>query len=208
MFNKLIPSNTKFFTMLEKSAELLEESGKALVEFIENPGKAAESAARLEQLEHDGDSVTHALLVMLDKSFITPIDREDIHELAQALDDCLDKVESVTERMQLYALDARPDATRHLAGLIREQTAQVHEALRLMPTFKYEKIIPCCKKISELESQADKAGRRALVDLFSTAAGDTLQVMKWKDIYDYLEDVADQCKHVANIVERIVLKHG
>ncbi|HEX2612750.1 MAG TPA: DUF47 family protein [Fibrobacteria bacterium] len=207
MFNKLIPTNTKFFDMLRKSAGVLEQGGEAFVEFIEHPERAAECAAKLERLEHDGDSLTHDLFVMLDKSFITPIDREDIHELAQALDDGLDKLESVAERMQLYALTTRTDSTRQLASLIRQQTIQVHAALSLMPSFKYEKIIPHCKDISRLESQADKAGREALVELFRSA-GDPLQVMKWKDIYDYLEEVSDQCKHIAGIVERIVLKHG
>src|SRR5690606_20979845 len=181
--------------------------GETLVEFIDYPERAAEAAARLVKLEHDGDELTYELFVLLDKSFITPIDREDIHELAQALDDCLDKIESVTERMQLYALTTRTEHTRNLASIIRQQTMQVHAALSIMKGFKYEKIIPHCKEINQLESQADKAGREALVSLFRLTT-DPLQVMKWKDIYDYLESVSDKCKDVAGIVERIVLKHG
>jgi uncharacterized protein Yka (UPF0111/DUF47 family) len=207
MFNKLIPTNTKFFDLLEQSAAVLEKGGETFVEFVEHPERAADCAAKLERLEHDGDTLTHDLFVMLDKSFITPIDREDIHELAQALDDGLDKLESVAERMQLYTLTTRTDSTRQLASLIRQQTIQVHAALSLMPGFKYEKIIPHCKEISKLENQADRVGREAIVELFR-GVSDPLMVMKWKDIYDYLEDVSDQCKHVAGIVERIVLKHG
>jgi predicted phosphate transport protein (TIGR00153 family) len=207
MFNKLIPTNTKFFTMLEASAAVLEKGGEALVDFIDHPEHAQEAAARLVVLEHEGDTLTHDLFVMLDKSFITPIDREDIHELAQGLDDCLDKIESVTERMQLYTLTTRTEYTRQLAAIIHQQTMQVHAALAIMRGFKYDKIIPHCKEISRLEGQADKAGREALVSLF-TVNSDPLQVMKWKDIYDYLEGVSDKCKDVAGIVERIVLKHG
>lgn len=207
MFNKLIPTNTRFYTLLEQSAAILEKGGETLVEFIDHPERAAEAAARLVKLEHDGDELTYELFVLLDKSFITPIDREDIHELAQALDDCLDKIESVTERMQLYALTTRTEHTRNLASIIRQQTMQVHAALSIMKGFKYEKIIPHCKEINQLESQADKAGREALVSLFRLTT-DPLQVMKWKDIYDYLESVSDKCKDVAGIVERIVLKHG
>ncbi len=207
MFNKLIPTNTRFYTLLEKSASILEQGGETLVEFIDHPERAAEAAARLVKLEHDGDELTYELFVLLDKSFITPIDREDIHELAQALDDCLDKIESVTERMQLYTLTTRTEHTRHLASIIHRQTMQVHAALAIMKGFKYEKIIPHCKEINQLESQADKAGRDALVSLFRMTT-DPLQVMKWKDIYDYLESVSDKCKDVAGIVERIVLKHG
>jgi predicted phosphate transport protein (TIGR00153 family) len=193
--------------MLEASAAVLEKGGAALVDFIDHPEQAQEAAARLVVLEHEGDTLTHDLFVMLDKSFITPIDREDIHELAQSLDDCLDKIESVTERMQLYTLTTRTEYTRQLATIIHQQTMQVHAALAIMRGFKYEKIIPHCKEISRLEGQADKAGREALVSLFS-ANSDPLQVMKWKDIYDYLEGVSDKCKDVAGIVERIVLKHG
>lgn len=207
MFNKLIPTNTRFYTLLEKSASILMQGGETLVEFIDHPERAADAAARLVKLEHDGDELTYELFVLLDKSFITPIDREDIHELAQALDDCLDKIESVTERMQLYSLTTRTEHTRNLASIIHQQTMQVHAALAILKGFKYDKIIPHCKEINLLESQADKAGREALVSLFRLTS-DPLQVMKWKDIYDYLEAVSDKCKDVAGIVERIVLKHG
>jgi uncharacterized protein len=207
MFNKLIPTNTKFYELLTQSASLLVKGGETLVDFIDHPENAADAAGRLVKLEHDGDAVTHDLFVLLDKSFITPIDREDIHELAQALDDCLDRIESVTERMQLYALTTRTEHTRQLASIIRQQAMQVHAAVSIMQGFKYDKIIPHCKEISSLESQADKAGREALVSLFISNQ-DPLYVIKWKDIYDYLEGVADKCKDVAGIVERIVLKHG
>jgi predicted phosphate transport protein (TIGR00153 family) len=207
MFNKLIPTNTRFFTLLQESAAVLVQGGEALVEFIDHPERADVAAARLVKLEHDGDTLTHDLFVMLDKSFITPIDREDIHELAQGLDDCLDMIESVTERMQLYTLTTRTEHTRQLAAIIHQQTMQVHAAIAILPGFKYDKVIPHCKEISKLESQADKAGREALVSLFRVNS-DPLQVMKWKDIYDYLEGVSDKCKDVAGIVERIVLKHG
>jgi predicted phosphate transport protein (TIGR00153 family) len=207
MFNKLIPTNTRFFTLLEQSAAVLVKGGETLVDFIDHPEHAEAAAARLVVLEHEGDTLTHDLFVMLDKSFITPIDREDIHELAQALDDCLDMIESVAERMQLYSLTTRTEYTRQLATIIRQQTMQVHAAIAIMKGFKYDKIIPHCKEISKLEGQADKAGREALVSLFRVNS-DPLQVMKWKDIYDYLEGVSDKCKDVAGIVERIVLKHG
>lgn len=208
MFNKLIPTNTRFYVLLEQSAALLVQAGEALVDYADNPERRNDAAARLVTLEHDGDAVTHELFVLLDKSFITPIDREDIHELAQALDDCLDRIESVTERMQLYTLTTRTDHLRQLAAIIRQQTVQVHAAVAIMQGFKYDKIIPHCKQISDLESQADKAGRDALVHLFTSGNSDPLQVIKWKDVYDYLEGVADKCKDVAGIVERIVLKHG
>jgi uncharacterized protein len=207
MFNKLIPANKKFFELLEKSASYLEQGAGVLVEAVENPARFRECAARLERLESEEDSVTHELLVLLDKSFITPIDREDIHELAQALDNCMDGMEAVTERMQLYGITEQTEPSRQLASLIRQQAMQVHAAVTIMPGFKYDKVIPHCKEIGKLENQADRVAREALVALFQRA-GDPLQIMKWKDIYDYMETVTDKCEDVAGIVERIVLKHG
>ncbi len=207
MFNKLIPTNKKFFELLEKSSALLEQGAGVLVEAVEHPDRFRECASRLERLEHDEDSVTHEILVLLDKSFITPIDREDIHELAQALDSCMDTMEAVTERMQLYGITEQTEPSRQLAGLVRQQAEQIHAAVTIMPGFKYEKVIPYCKEIGRLENQADKVAREALVDLFQRA-GDPLQIIKWKDIYDYLETVTDKFEDVAGIVERIVLKHG
>jgi predicted phosphate transport protein (TIGR00153 family) len=207
MFNKLIPNNNQFYKLFEKSAAFLEQGAATLTEAVAHPEKAPECAARLERIEHDADELTHDILVALDKSFITPIDREDIHELVQALDDCLDTIESVTERMQLYRLSEPTDAVKQLASVIRQQAIQIQAMMPLIPGFKYEKVIPYCKEISRLESVADEVARDALGALFSGSI-DPLTVMKWKDIYDYLETATDKCKTVAGIVERIVLKHG
>jgi len=208
MFNKLIPSNNQFFELFQKSAALLEQGAATLVEAVGSSGRFHECALKLERLEHDGDTLTHEILILLDKSFITPIDREDIHELAQALDDCIDCIESVTERMQLYGLSTPTEPVRVLASIIRQQAIQIHVMLPQIRGFKYENVIPYCKEINRLENVADKVARDALGELFRTNASDPLQVMKWKDIYDYLETATDKCEDVAGIVERIVLKHG
>lgn len=207
MFNKLIPNNNQFYKLFEKSAAFLEQGAATLTEAVANPDKAREYAAKLERIEHDADELTHDILVALDKSFITPIDREDIHELVQALDDCLDTIESVTERMQMYQISTPTDPVKQLAGIIHQQAIQIQAMMPLIPGFKYEKVIPYCKEISRLESVADKVTRDALGALFSGST-DPLTVMKWKDIYDDLETATDMCKDVAGIVERIVLKHG
>ena len=207
MFNKLIPTNKRFFELFEKSAALFQQGAETLAEGVENPERAHECALTLERLEHDGDTLTHDILILLDKSFITPIDREDIHELTQALDDCLDTIEAVTERMQLYGLSTPTEPMKKLVNIIRQQATEIHAMLPHIPGFKYEKVIPHCKEINRLENVADKVLRDALGELFR-GHGDPLEVMKWKDIYDYLETATDKCEDVAGIVERIVLKHG
>ncbi len=207
MFSKLIPTDKRFFELFAKSAGLFQQGAETLAEGVENPERAHECALKLERLEHDGDTLTHDILILLDKSFITPIDREDIYELAQALDDCLDYIESVTERMQLYGLTKPTEPMKQLVQVIRLQAAEIHTVLPLIPGFKYEKIIPHCKEINRLENIGDKVLRDALGELFQ-GQGDPLLVMKWKDIYEYLETATDKCEDVAGIVERIVLKHG
>ncbi len=207
MLSKLIPTDKRFFELFLKVSEILKKAGECLVFGVEHPEQLVECANKLERLEHDGDTLTHEILVLLDKSFITPIDREDIHELAQALDDCLDNIEAVTERMQLYGLTQPTESMRQLAEIIQKQANEIHVLLPQIQGFKYEKIIAHCQEINRLENLADKVLRSALAELFK---GDTdpLTVMKWKDIYDFLETTTDKCEDVAGIVERIVLKHG
>lgn len=207
MFGKLIPTDKRFFELFNRMGGSLEEAAGLLAEVVEKPQQGKEIAARLERVESQADEITHELLVLLDKSFVTPIDREDIHELAQALDDILDQMESVTERMQLYGLTEPTEAMRTLVEVIGKQIVEVNALLPQIPGFRYEKIIPHCKEINRLENQGDKALRGALAELFSGALP-PLEVMKWKDIYDFLEAATDKCEDVSGIVERIVLKHG
>ena len=207
MFSKLIPTDKRFFELFSQSAVLLQQGAEILAQAVAEPSRAGEFALKLERLEHDGDTLTHQILILLDKSFITPIDREDIHALAQALDDCMDNMELVTERMQLYGLTQPTEPMKQMVDVIRQQAAAIHTVLPLISGFKYEKIIPHCKEINRLENLADKLLRDALADLFQKTA-DPLLVIKWKDIYDYLETATDTFEDVAGIVERIVLKHG
>lgn len=207
MLSKLMPTDKRFFTLFEKSAALIQLGAEALSQAVANPDRMAEFAQKLERIEHDGDTLTHEILSLLDKSFITPIDREDIHALTQALDDCLDFMESVTERMQLYGLTQPTEPMKQLVEIIRLQSIEIGVMLPQIPGFKYEKIIPHCKEINRLENLGDKALRSAIAELFQGAT-EPLTVMKWKDIYDFLETATDKCEDVAGIVERIVLKHG
>jgi predicted phosphate transport protein (TIGR00153 family) len=207
MLSKLIPTDKRFFVLFNLMGETLKKGADLLAELVAHPERGTDVAVRLERLESEADELTHELLVLLDKSFVTPIDREDIHELAQALDDILDQMESVTERMQLYRLSEPTQAMRTLVEIIGLQIIEVNALLPQIPGFRYEKVIPHCKEINRLENQGDKALRGALAELFSGEMA-PLEVMKWKDIYDFLEAATDKCEDVSGIVERIVLKHG
>jgi predicted phosphate transport protein (TIGR00153 family) len=208
MFKNLIPKNVKFFEMFSQSAKILEAAAKVLSEMMAGgPAGITSGAARLERLEHDADVLTHEILIALDKSFITPIDREDIHQLTVALDDCMDYMEAVTERMILYGLTEITPPMKGLVDVLVKQVDELNKVIPVISHLKYEKIIPHCIEINRLENLGDRIAREAVAELFK---GDRnpLDVMKWRDIYDNLETATDMCEHVAGIIEGIVLKHG
>ena len=194
--------------MFSHSAKILQEATKVLTEMMDGGAEGIKiGAARLERLEHDADVLTHDILIALDKSFITPIDREDIHQLTVALDDCMDYMEAVTERMILYGLTEITPPMRGLVDVLVKQVGELNKVIPVIEALKYEKIIPHCLEINRLENIGDRIAREAVAELFK---GDRnpLEVMKWRDIYENLETATDMCEHVAGIIEGIVLKHG
>jgi uncharacterized protein len=207
MFDKLIPKDKRFFELFQKQAELLHQGADVLLAFAKDPSTLKDSAHRLERLEHEADNLTHEILILLDKSFITPIDREDIHALALAMDDCMDYMEAVTERLVLYNLPLAPEPVKQLIATIADQCLELDKVIPVIKDFKYESIIPHCRELNRLENQGDKIARGALAELFNGATP-PLDVMKWKDIYDFLENATDSFEDVAGLIEGIVLKHG
>ncbi|MBN8216530.1 MAG: DUF47 domain-containing protein [Spirochaetes bacterium] len=204
---KLIPTDDSFFDRFQEAAAILLEGSKVLLDLVGHPERIAEDAAKLERLEHDADLKTHEILVKLDKSFITPIDREDIHALALALDDCMDYIEAVSERMMLYDLKAATPPMQEMAVVLGQQAVQIHAAMPLMKTLNYEKIKPYLIETNRQENLGDKIARQAVAELFR-GEKNPLEVMKWRDVYDFLEIATDKCEHVAGILEGILLKHG
>jgi predicted phosphate transport protein (TIGR00153 family) len=207
MFKKLIPTDEKFFEMWGQGAKIFLEGTRVLAEIASGAETIKNGASRLERLEHDADVLTHEILIKLDKSFITPIDREDIHQLTVALDDCMDFVEAATERMVLYGITELTPAWKALVEVLVKQAEELGKVIPIIPEFKYEKVIPHLAEINRLENAGDKILRGAYAELFK---GDMnpLDVMKWRDVYDNLETATDNCENVAGIIEGIVLKHG
>ena len=207
MFKKLIPTDAKFFEMWGKGAKILLEGTKVLAAMESSAESIKEGASRLERLEHDADVLTHEILIKLDKSFITPIDREDIHQLTLALDDCMDFIEAATERMVLYNLAEITPAWKSLVEVLVKQAQEIDKVIPIIAEFKYDKVIPHLAEINRLENSADKVLRGVYAELFNGKMA-PLDVMKWRDIYDNLETATDNCERVAGIIEGIVLKHG
>ncbi len=204
---RLIPKEMSFFDLFEQLADILVRAAGVLVEATEHAETLPESAKRLERLEHDGDQVTHQLMKRLNQTFITPIDREDIHELSTALDDILDLIEATTERFILYKMTSMFNAAPKLAQVIQQQVAEIH---RLMPKLRHlrrEQIMEHCVEINRLENVGDRLLRDAMGALFDGSV-DPLAVLKWRDIYTLLESATDKCEDVANVIEGIILKNA
>lgn len=204
---KLIPQEMKFFDMFVKSAENLLRGAKLLKEISNNFDTLAEDAAKLERLEHDSDQITHEIMEKLNKTFVTPLDREDIHELTVALDDVMDFIEAATERMVLYKLKTPTPEIQEIADVILRQAEEINYVMPKLKELKHAQIMEHCIEINRLENEGDRILREAVAKLFNEKT-DALEVIKWRDIYEYLETATDKCEDIAVIIEGICLKHA
>lgn len=204
---RLIPKEESFFDLFEQLADILRRAAALLVEATERIEQLPENAKRIERLEHDGDQVTHDLMTRLNRTFITPIDREDIHELATALDDVLDLVEAATERFILYKITAMQPAAHQIAVVIHQQIEEIHRMMPKLRHLRREHIMEHCIEINRLENVGDRLLRDAFGALFD-GAPDPIAVIKWRELYELLESATDKCEDVANVVEGVVLKNA
>ena len=203
---RLAPRNTQFFDLLSAAAEHVLEGTRVLVALVEaEPGRRAELVRRLEDLEHTGDSATHAIMSALNKSFITPFDREDIALLAARLDDVLDEIEEAAQLTELYRIATLPDAVRRQAALLERAAVLTQPAMGGLATL--DRLTDFWVGVNEIENEADQVYRAALGELFDTET-DAIRVLKVKEVLDHLEDAADAFEHVANVVQSIAAKES
>ncbi|HVY29476.1 MAG TPA: DUF47 family protein [Polyangiaceae bacterium] len=201
-------SDRSFYEAFERHAARIVEAGKLLSELARHPERAAEIAQAVKEAEDAGDKITHETIARLHKTWITPIDRADIHSLITALDDVLDLVEAVSERVALYEVKESPEFVVKLTDSLELATVAVDKAIKLLPQVKQPKeMLDLCVEINRLENEADNAYRHGLATLFK-GGYDAIEVMKWRDIIDNLESATDRCEDVANILEGIVLEYS
>lgn len=204
---RLIPKEESFFDLFEKASENLLQAGRLLVQTMERFDGVVENARRMERLEHDGDQITHEIVARLNRTFITPLDREDIHRLASAIDDVLDLVEATTERFVLYKVKAVTSFAVELARVIAKQVEEIHQVLPHLRRMRQEDILRHCIEINRLENEGDHFLRAAVVQLFDSQAA-PLDVMKWRELYDLMEAATDKNEDVAVVIEGIALKNA
>jgi uncharacterized protein Yka (UPF0111/DUF47 family) len=202
-----MPREESFFDMLEKASENVNRAGKLLVEILKDPSDLDGSAKRMKSLEEDGDKIVHEVMDKLHRTFITPLDREDIHGLISALDDVLDFIEAAIDRAALYRARSMSSQAVTLAEYVERQTAEIHLIVPLLRRISRDAILPHCVEINRLENAADATLRNALEELFS-APGDVLRIVQWKEIYELLEAATDKAEDVADLVEGIVLQNA
>jgi uncharacterized protein Yka (UPF0111/DUF47 family) len=204
---RLMPREESFFDLLEKASENLNRASTLLTETLQNPADLDLSARQMKAIEDDGDTIVHEVMDKLHRTFITPLDRLDIHNLISALDDVLDYIEAVVDRFALYhALPVSRQAIE-LAGIIRRQTQEIHIVVPLLRRVAHDTIVPHCVEINRLENLADTQLRSGLQELFA-APGDPLRVIQWKELYELLEAATDKAEDVADLIEGIVLQNA
>jgi hypothetical protein len=200
-----VPKDREFFDLFEEAAKNGVRAAELLEEMLRGFPESAHLAREILLCEQEGDRVTHDIFSRLNQTFVTPIDREDIIELAKALDDVTDLTEEVADYLVLYKIEAPMDQAQRLATILRDAARQVAAAMPRMRSF--EDISHYTVEIHRLENDGDRLSREAMASLFDNGI-DPMVVIRWKDIFERLENAIDSTEHVANIIEGIVIKNS
>jgi predicted phosphate transport protein (TIGR00153 family) len=205
---RLLPRDERFFDLFTKVAELNLEAARLLLEILKTDNeRRLPLVEAMKRCEHSADEATHEVVARLDRSFITPLDREDIHMLASRLDDILDIMDGTARRIQIFRPGAAPQGATMIAETIVKSCEQLLTAVRMMEKAKPGEMIPTLVLVKRMEEDGDAIYHEWLGRLFD-GSPDPLMVMKWKEIYDNLEKTLDHCEDVANVLESIAIKHG
>ncbi|MBI4260447.1 MAG: DUF47 domain-containing protein [Actinobacteria bacterium] len=202
---RLIPRDEGFFELFVRQAEHIEQAAQQLFDMISSFEDVQKKATRLHDLEHEGDEITHEIMRRLNTTFVTPIDHEDIHNLASLLDDVLDHIDAAADLFVLHKIESPLPEMKAQADVILRAAKTTREALQMLP--KYDQLRQYWVEINRLENEGDRIYRQAVADLFG---GDykAMDVLKWKGIIDELEAATDQLEDVANALEGLALKQG
>ena len=205
---RLLPHDASFFGFFEQQGKKTVEGCRAFLEMVEEANNLQSHAQRVKQIEHECDEITHAVVEQLHKTFITPIDRNDIYRLITKMDDIMDFVEAAADRLALYEI---PTMTKEVGELARCLVSSAEHVLGAVTSIRDLKrpngILEHCIEINRLENVADQLLRSALARLFREEK-DPIAVIKWKEIYETLETATDRCEDVANIIEGVVLENS
>ncbi|HTM27523.1 MAG TPA: DUF47 family protein [Vicinamibacterales bacterium] len=202
---RLIPKEERFYDDFTAMAEQIRHGAELLDQMLAPDKPIWDKADEIKEVEHKCDFLTHEIIQRLNRTFVTPLDREDIHALARSLDDVMDAIDASAAIVRLYHIDSVRTGARELTKLVRDSTEQVVGAMRALE--KRKGVAECAVEINRLENEADRAHQAAVQALFNDER-DAVVIMKWKEILDFLEQATDRCEDVANVLEGVVVKHA
>ena len=203
---RIFPREETFLPQFGRAAEVILEAARVLDNMATGPVLDDARAVEVKRLEHQGDQIAHETFDLLNRTWITPIDREDIHVLVKALDDVLDYIDAAASRIVLYRIASTTAELKKITSIIVQSAVAIQKAMALLSDLKNSKqILEACVEINRLENEADTVAQLANGKLFNDSK-DPIEVMKWKEIYDFVEGATDRCEDVANTLETIVIK--
>jgi uncharacterized protein Yka (UPF0111/DUF47 family) len=203
----LLPKDAIFFDLFERQAGLLKEAASQLVALTEDFTNVKEKRQEIEKLEHKGDQVTHDIYEQLNRTFIAPLESDEISRLASTLDEVLDYIDGSAEKMFYYTIESTDSHMIELAKLIHMSTSEIESAVKSIRSLKDPRYIEeRCIEVNRLENLADDVLAHAITDLFKTT--DAIRIIKLKDIYEHLEIATDNCEDVANVLSDIAIRHS
>lgn len=204
MFN-ILPQDVTYFEKFNEMARRIHESALILDRFFNKASPVSNVADQIKRLEHECDEISHEILRGIDRTFITPIDREDIHQLAVRLDDVIDLIDGTVRRLSVFNISEPTAQGRRLSLIIVQITQVMVEAVGELR--KQKGVIQHCIRMKKLENEGDVAYQDAVASLFREVI-QPIEVIKWKDVYEHMEGCIDQCEAVAHVLESVVLKHS
>ena len=202
-------AHEKFYELLQSEAANLKTTAQALAEMMDDFTSVEEKAQKIRDLEHTGDEIIHSIMRLLHGTFVTPLDRQDIQNLAERLDDVVDHIEEAARDIQEFKIDVPTSYAAEVAHVLQQAGVELEKAVGWLPSMRSHKddILELCRSISTLEEEADRVGRQALIELFNDGRSFN-DVMKWREVYQHLEDAADSCQGAAIVLEGIVLEYA
>jgi predicted phosphate transport protein (TIGR00153 family) len=203
-----VPRENKFFTLFEESAANTKKAAEVLKELMDTWQFVDSRVAEITELEHRGDNITHEVISLLHRTFVTPLDREDIALLAHTMDDIIDFIHATVDAMFIYKIKSPTERAKQLADIILKAVDEVQKAISaLRKRSQLKVIIEECVEINRLENMADRVYRAAIGELFDDTK-DIAELIKWREIYEHMESATDRAEDVANVLEGVALKHA
>jgi predicted phosphate transport protein (TIGR00153 family) len=201
---RLTPQKREFFVLFTQASSNARDIARALVELLDEWPENREKLRDIRELEHEGDRLTHAVIDLLNRTFVTPFDRDDMYRLASVIDDVCDHVDEAADNIDAYEVRDVPAKARQQAEVIYRAASRLHEAVELLEGFKDSK--RQLVALRQLEDEGDALSREAIADLFRSGA-DPLTIIRWKDIHEQLEEAVDACENAADVLEAILVKN-